>query len=294
MKSAFVLGLLKIISLLPLGGARFLGKAMGRLMVFFSTKSFTITLRNLSFCFSNQLQQTHHKTAKKRMVHLGQTFFETPILWRKSSNWLQTKIVAVEGEAYLREALASDKGTILLMPHQGNWEVLNLWMARQTPVTSLYQPPKMAALGNWIKTSREKTGASLVPTNMRGVGALLKALNNAETAFILPDQQPPRASGAFAPLFSAQALTMTLAHSLLSRSNSQALFCTALREKNGWRLYFFPADQAIYSPDQAVSLGAMNAGIEAIVGMAPEQYQWEYKRFRAQPEGSPSVYGSGV
>jgi KDO2-lipid IV(A) lauroyltransferase len=294
MKPTLFLGLMKIISLLPLGVARFFGRVMGMLMVTFSAKSFKVALRNLSLCFSSQSQQSNQKLAHKRMAHLGQTFFETPILWRKSLQWLQKSIVSVEGEAYLQEALANDRGTILLMPHQGNWEVLNLWLAQQTPITSLYQPLKMAVLGKWIKKSREKTGARLVPTNVRGVAALLKALNAGETVFILPDQQPPRSSGAFAPFFSVQALTMTLTHSLLSRSDSQALFCSALRDKNGWRLYFFPADQAIYSADQAVSLSAMNAGIESIVAMAPEQYQWEYKRFRAQPEGSPAVYGSGM
>lgn len=294
MKSALVLGLMKIISLLPLGVARFLGKVMGMAMAAFSSKSFKITLRNLSFCFPSQPQQANQQLAKKRMQHLGQAFFETPILWRKSPQWLQTKIVSVEGEAYLQQALANDKGTIMLMPHQGNWEVLNLWMAQQAPITSLYRPPRMAALGSWIKKSREKTGATLVPTNVRGVAALLKALNKCEAVFILPDQQPPRSSGAFAPLFSGQALTMTLTHSLLCRSNSQAVFCTALREKNGWRIHFLPANQAIYSDDEAVSLGAMNAGIESIVAMAPEQYQWEYKRFRAQPAGFPPIYSSGI
>jgi KDO2-lipid IV(A) lauroyltransferase len=55
-------------------------------------------------------------------------------------------------------------------------------------------------------------------------------------------------------------------------------------------LHFSPADQSIYSADQATSLEAMNAGVESIAALAPEQYQWEYKRFRAQPEGAPKIY----
>jgi KDO2-lipid IV(A) lauroyltransferase len=206
---------------------------------------------------------------------------------------LQSKIVAVEGESYLKDAIANDRGTILLIPHQGNWEVIGLWVAKQAAMTSLYQPPKNRLLGNWIKKSREQTGANLVPTNVRGVAALLKALNRGETVAILPDQQPPKASGDFAPLFGKPALTMTLAYNLLNRSNSQALFCTALREKGGWRLHFVPADQAIYSEDQAISLKAMNQGVESIAALAMDQYQWEYKRYRTQPEGCSSIYLSG-
>lgn len=294
MKSALLLGLMKIISLLPLGVARFLGKVMGMAMAAFSSKSFKITLRNLSFCFSSQSQQANQQLAKKRMQHLGQAFFETPILWRKPSKWLQTKIVSVEGEALLQEALSNDRGTILLIPHQGNWEVIGLWIAQQTAMTSLYQPAKIAALDQWIKHSREKTGANLVPTNLSGVAALLKALKRSETVAILPDQQPSRSGGEFAPLFGVQALTMTLTHNLLNRSNAQAIFCCALRDAGGWQLHFSPADPSIYQADQSESLAAMNAGVESIAALALEQYQWEYKRFRAQPEGFPPIYSSGI
>ena len=294
MKSALVLCLMKVISLFPLGAARFFGGLMGVAMAALSITSFKIVRRNLSLSYPEKTQHSIDQLAKNRMCHLGQTFFETPGLWRRPPEWLQTKIISVEGESHLQEALASDSGTILLIPHQGNWEVIGLWAAKQATMTSLYQPPKMAAIGSWIKSAREKTGADLVPTNVRGVAALLKALKRGETVAILPDQQPPKGSGDFAPLFGAQALTMTLAHNLLNRSNSQAIFCCALREKGGWRLHFVPADQAIYSEDQAVSLSAMNAGVESIVAMAPEQYQWEYKRFRAQPEGFPPIYSSGI
>jgi KDO2-lipid IV(A) lauroyltransferase len=290
MKSALVLGLMKIISLLPLGVARLLGKVIGFLMVALAAKSFNITQRNLSLCFPQQSPQANKQLAKKRMFHLGQTFFETPVLWRKSSSWLKSKIIAVEGESYLREALGNDRGTILLIPHQGNWEVIGLWISAQTAMTSLYQPPKLPALDQWIKHSREKAGAHLVPTNISGVAALLKALKKTETVAILPDQQPLKSGGDFAPLFDVQALTMTLTHNLLNRSNAQVIFCSALREAGGWRLHFSPADQSIYSADQATSLEAMNSGVESIAALAQEQYQWEYKRFRAQPEGAPKIY----
>ena len=293
MKSVLALSLLKIISLLPLGLARFFGYIMGVFMTIFATVAYKTTQQNLGHCFPDNSLKANKALATARMKHLGQAFFETPGLWRRPPGWLQSKIVAVEGESYLREAIANDRGTILLIPHQGNWEVIGLWVAKQAAMTSLYQPPKNRRLGNWIKTSREQTGANLVPTNVRGVAALLKALNLGETVAILPDQQPPKVSGDFAPLFGKSALTMTLAYNLLNRSNGQALFCTALREKGGWRLHFVPADQAIYSEDQAISLKAMNQGVESIAAQAMDQYQWEYKRYRTQPEGYPSIYSSG-
>ncbi|MEZ5504873.1 MAG: hypothetical protein R3F38_02350 [Gammaproteobacteria bacterium] len=41
---------------------------------------------------------------------------------------------------------------------------------------------------------------------------------------------------------------------------------------------------AIYDADESVSAAAMNRTIEALIRMAPEQYQWEYKRFNKRPD----------
>jgi KDO2-lipid IV(A) lauroyltransferase len=35
---------------------------------------------------------------------------------------------------------------------------------------------------------------------------------------------------------------------------------------------------------------ALNRGVETCLRVAPEQYQWSYKRFRQRPEGLPEVY----
>jgi KDO2-lipid IV(A) lauroyltransferase len=34
----------------------------------------------------------------------------------------------------------------------------------------------------------------------------------------------------------------------------------------------------------------MNAAVERLVRQHPEQYQWEYKRFKKRPDGQPKVY----
>ncbi len=294
MKQQLALVSLRLISFLPLGLARLLGRALGTLMKLFSAQPYRVAKLNLAVCQPELEDKRIEALAGQRMRHFGQTLFETPGLWRRSSTWLASKILSVEGEALLKRALDSDGGTVVLVPHQGNWEVIGLWLASRTQMTSLYQPPKMRKLETLIKSARQRTGANLVPTNTRGVAALIKALKRGETTAILPDQQPATNGGSFAPLFGLQALTMTLPSNLLKRSTSRVVFGCALREPGGWRLYFIEAPQQIYSTDQATSLRAMNSGIEAIEALAPEQYQWEYKRFRARPEGSPPIYPSGI
>jgi KDO2-lipid IV(A) lauroyltransferase len=149
MKSMIALVILRLISFLPLCIARSVGRGLGTVMCILRAKSYKVAKLNLALCYPQHSQQQIEKLAKSRMLHLGQTLFETPRLWRKSADWLHTKIIAIEGEGHLRHALDDDRGTILLVPHQGNWEVIGLWIAKQTTMTSLYQPPKLASLGGW-------------------------------------------------------------------------------------------------------------------------------------------------
>ena len=124
-----------------------------------------------------------------------------------------------------------------------------------------------------------------MPTNVRGVAGLVKALKRGETTAILPDQQPGLNSGILAPFMGVPVPTMTLVTNLINRSASRALMATALREPGGWRIHFLPVSEALYSDDQLTAVSALNQDVERIVALAPEQYQWEYKRFRVQADG---------
>lgn len=290
MRNKLILCILKSISWLPLPVARGVGKALGALIVILNLQPLRTAKINLALCYPEMSKQDIKRLSAKRMSHLAQALFETPKVWRAGNVGVGEKILAIKGLELFETLLLEGLGTILVIPHQGNWEVIGLWASQQAAMTSLYDPPRMVELDAWIKTSREQAGATLVPTNLRGVAALIKALQRGEITGILPDQQPPPNSGDFAPFLGIQTQTMTLIHKLLQRSGSRALMCTALRVRGGWEIHFLPVARQIYSDDQQTSLAALNQGVEAIIALAPEQYQWEYKRFRARPDGEPPVY----
>jgi KDO2-lipid IV(A) lauroyltransferase len=293
MKITLLLLLLKGFGWLPLSVGRFLGRTIGRVIYYFKRTPALVATINLRLCYPEMSASQIEKLCKRRMLDLGQAFIETSRVWQKPSVWLESKIVAVEGLALFQAAMADKRGTIMVAPHQGNWEALGLWISKRGKMTSLYEPPKIPKLGAWVKASREQAGATLVPTDGRGVAALLIALKRGETTAILPDQQPSDSGGIIAPFMGLETPTMTLVTKLIGRSASQALFCAAIREPGGWRLHFLPAPDGLYDADTAIAVGAMNKGVEQIIALAPEQYQWEYKRFRKQPDGR-NIYAKGL
>ena len=285
MKNKLLLLTLRGFGLLPLAVGRAVGRTIGRLIYVLGIGPVRVARINLRLCYPEMSESQREALCKGRMLEFGQAFVETPRVWSKSSTWLQNKIVGVEGMALFEAAVADPRGTLLVVPHQGNWEVVGLWVSKQTAMTSLYEPPKMPALDRWIKSSREQSGATLVHTDVRGVAALIKALKRGETSGILPDQVPTESGGIMAPFMGIPARTMTLVTNLVQRAHCQVLLCAAIREPGGWRLHFLPASEAVFSDQQEVAVAALNTDVERLVALAPEQYQWEYKRFRAQPDG---------
>ena len=119
-----------------------------------------------------------------------------------------------------------------------------------------------------------------------GVAKLLRALREGEVVGILPDQVPADGSGEFAPFFGQPAYTMTLAAKLAQRPGVR-VFCGYARRlphAAGFRAEMRELDLRCENLDAA--LAAMNHAIEDMVRECPEQYQWEYKRFRRQPDDS--------
>ncbi len=134
-------------------------------------------------------------------------------------------------------------------------------------------------------------GGQLAPTSARGVMMVYKTLRKGGVTGILPDQEPDDENSAqYVEFFGQPAYTMTLIHNLAQKSGCRLIMTTAIRVKGGFELHFFEPDADIYTDDTAVALRAMNKSIEHTVAMAPNQYQWDYKRFKTQPDPTVRHY----
>lgn len=290
--AVFTVTIIKTVGLLPLAPARALGSALGWLGWVLRSDLAKVTLRNLELCFQDMPRQERKRLARRSMMETGCLAIEICVLQRRDLAWVNRHMLAVHGEDELRAAIAAGRGMILLAPHIGNWEVLSLTLPSYGKLTALYQPPKQIYLEPLIKAAREKTGATLVPTNRRGIVKLLASLKAGGITAVLPDQNPNKGNGAFSPFFGLPAYTMTTVHGFVQRTECPVFMGMVKRVKGGFETFFFPAPEGINSEDQATSLAALNQGVEQTIAIAPAQYQWEYKRFKRRPEGEANRYES--
>lgn len=281
---------IKILAFIPFGLGHHIANLSGTLAALFNSRNYQITLENLELCLPELSADERKALAKRSLQETAKVILETAHVWTKSRAWSVQHFIRETNKALLTEALASEKPTLLLAPHLGNWEMFGPYLAEQKKITIMYLPPENEDLHQLIVTSRESVGIQLAPANRKGVLSVFKAAKNGEFIGILPDQEPDPESGEFAPFFHQPALTMTLVHKLIQRSGCNVVMGYARRIEGGFEAVFRTPDTDIYSEDSATSLAGLNRSIEACVREAPEQYQWEYKRFKQHPSGKKKVH----
>lgn len=291
-RTALAKGLLYLMAPLPLWLSQGFGALVGRMTYRIPNDIRHAADINLGLCLPELDAGQRRRLLRQYLIETGKTAMESPAMWLWGKRRIMAKVKQVSGREYLDEAMSRDKGVIFAMPHLGAWEIAALWCSKHYPMTTLYRPPTLASMGRVIRRGRERFGARLVPTDNQGVRALLQALKQGETIGILPDQEPGRGQGEFAPFFGIPAYTMTLVSRLTQKTGATVVMCYAerLARGRGYHLHFLKPPAEIADTELKLSLAALNHGVEACIRPCPAQYQWGYRRFKTRPEGESGLY----
>jgi len=285
---------LKWLSYLPLSGLHALGVFVGWFLRMAPNRARRRARENIARCFPELSTVQQQRLVNAALVETAKAFFETAALW----NWEGSRVVAlvkeVIGGEYLDQAVAKERGVIVVMPHLGSWELATIYCSYLQPMTTLYKPPRLVKLEQMMLAGRQRLGAVFMPTDTRGVRAVYQALGKRQVVGILPDQNPTPGAGIYAPFFGYPTYTITLVGRLLQRTDAQVVYAFAQRLSggNGFRLHF----RAPLKPFSGLGLEQMtsqlNADIEACIREVPAQYQWTYPRFKFTPEELAKHIGS--
>ena len=280
--------LLRLIAGLPRPVAQAAGSFIGRMSYLVDNRSAKVTRANLSLCFPGEDTET---LVKRSLIETGRTMMETPAVWLGDLGRVDGWISEVRGEALLREAIAEDRGLLILLPHTGNWELFNVFYRRYGVMTALYHPPRQAFMKAVMAEVRARHGNTMVPTTRSGLKQLFRTLTSGGTVVVLPDQVP--ASGDYVPFFGVDALTDPLGVRLCEKTGARVLGMAILRNDNGqFTVHILAPDESLYAGGRE-GLVAINTMVETCARLSLPQYQWEYKRFRERPAGEQKIYRFG-
>ncbi len=259
---------------------------IARMVWRWSEKQRRITTTNMQLCYPDLDHSAQQQLAKDSLVETVKSMFELGLIWKKYGHNIDAIIRNIHGQEVIEQALAKNHGLLLAAPHFGNWEVLNLWLSRHPGFSFLYKPPTDPKIERLLLKYRGTGGANQITADAKGVRQVLKVLKQHILA-ILPDQQPKSGQGVYAPFMGQDAYTMTLFSKVAIKTQVPVVFAVAERlpDGQGFDLHFKSAPAGIYA-DLPQSVATMNAVIADMVSINPSQYQWTYKRFSIQADGS--------
>ena len=273
---------LTLLSLISLKNIHFLGELMGFLLSILPNSARNNTKINLKLCFPNSSDQEIKVLTRKSLKETSRSLLESGKSWITFPKTGVANIIQIEGMKLVSESLSQEKGAILFTSHLGNIEVLISFLAQNFKCTILYTPAKINAVDELMKQARLLMGAEMVKADSGGVKSALKALNRGEVIIMASDQVPKKKNGIISNFFGTPALSVSLVSSLATRTESpcHSVSCIRLKKGKGYKVIFSERIEKLNTLGVPEGVNLMNTELEECIMKAPEQYAWEYKRFK--------------
>ena len=98
-----------------------------------------ITTVNIEICFPDISRERQQSLIKASLYETSMNAIDMAQCWVRSRDDLEGRISKVEGMDHLDEAVAAGKGTLVLLPHLGSWEIVSMYLSSRYKVTALYR-----------------------------------------------------------------------------------------------------------------------------------------------------------
>ena len=286
-----VLGLLWLLSWLPLAVQAAIGRGLGRLLWVLAGSRRRVALRNLELTMPEKSEAERRAIAYQNFQWIARSFLERGLLWYAPFDRLR-KLIQVEGDVGFAER---EPGAVMwLVPHFVALDVAGVasQLFQKRLVGSIYQKQSIAVFDEAIRKGRLRFDQGDVFSRHEKALPLIRAIKRGYVFFNLPDMDFGPQEAVFVPFMGVPAATL-MAPSKMARSlkmTVQPVVAEMLPGGQGYRVRFLAPWTDFPTDDPVADAARMNAWIGDEVRRNPSQYYWVHKRFKTRPPGEASLY----
>ncbi|HEY8996242.1 MAG TPA: lysophospholipid acyltransferase family protein, partial [Lacunisphaera sp.] len=195
----------------------------------------------------------------------------------------------VLGIEHLERPLSAGKGVVVLTAHFSTLEICGVFLTSHLPVCCLYREPNNPVVALPMRRHRERIAS--VAVHFDDLKGLIRALRSGHAIWYAPDQGKRTPGSEILPFFGVPAITNTATAKIAKMTGAAVVPYFARRERDGsYTLTIHPPLENYPTDDLSADAVRINRLIEENIRLAPEQYFWVHKRFKARGEGYPEVY----
>lgn len=282
--------------LLPRGWAHFVGRRLGGIAYFISTRSRRTALENLRLRLGVE-GPAAHRIAMKSMGQAGAAIVELLRAPRITRRVVERDLeVSPETRALLEELRG--RPAVIASCHLGNWEFMSLCRPLVTGAPSLIvvRPPRYPHVARLFAALRGWTGQTIV----HRAGAILRAhahlCDGGSVAMVVDVSVPPQAGAVTVDFFGVPTYTTIAPAYLAARTGAPLVFAYAgPLGRHRYRLVLQRIEVPLGAAPRETALALtrkLSSELEAAIRAHPEHWGWWLKRWNIRPEGAPGEWPS--
>lgn len=266
-----------------------IGKGIGHLLYSFPTKLKNTTRTNIKICFPELSLQQQNQIVKKNFLSLGIGLIETARAWWLPDKKLQHSF-QLNGIEHLDAAFSKGKGVIVVSPHFTSLEMMGRLLGMHYSFAAMFRAHKKSLIAYIQTRFRKNYRIHLIPRqNMR---ELLRVLNQNTAVWFAYDIDAGEKRSVFAPFFNIPTASLTTASRVAELTGAAVIAVNFYRddEKFRYEINLSPPLENFPGKNLLEDATRLNALLEKSIRHKPEQYVWQYKRFKTRPAGEKRFY----
>jgi KDO2-lipid IV(A) lauroyltransferase len=285
-----VAGVLWLLVQLPFRWRLAIGRGIGALLCRCAKKLREVTRINIETCFPEMNEAEQKQLLKKNFGSVGIAIMEMAMGWWLP-DWRLRSLVTLHGEGNIFKEIKKGRGVIALSPHFTSLELVG----RLAAIAGLsfavtYRPHKKVVISNLHSYFRRRIYARYLSRN--NIRSTVRTLKEGMTVWYAHDIDPGEKHGVFVPFFGIQTASITAVSRLAALTDAAVIPLGFYRrdDNSGYDMHFEPALDDFPKDDLIEDTARINAVLERLIRKAPDQYIWQYKRFKTRPPGESRIY----
>ena len=247
--------------------------------------------KQIAAAFPDRNNDEVQRIARASYRHLGRNAVEAVLIGRKGPEGILDMVEQVDGWEHISGARSEGRAAIGVAAHHGNWEVLGGFLAAKGFAPEVVvRGMENKLFEEYLNANRARLGIKVVRDSV-AVRQLTKSLREGGFVCLLADQGVLGLASSYVPFFGRPAKTPRGFAVFALRFDVPVCFMDMIRLPNGrFRAVFEPVEIE-RTGDREKDIDSMVARyseiLEKWVRKYPEQYFWQHRRWRRQPEGTP-------
>ena len=282
----FVLVLRLVVGLLPRRWLRAVGGGLGFVFCRFDHRRRKTALTNVQGAFPERSFEECRVIVHQAFVNLGRHVVDL-LRFDAMSVERMMKLVDIEGEERVEQALKAGRGIMFFGGHFGFWELqIMVHAARFGPIVMVARTLDNPWLESMIRQMRNRVGTRVVPRE-GAVRSLLRTLLEHQSVGMMVDQHIQDRSAVIVEFLGRPAATTSTVAALALRTRVPVIPVFALPLPGGRYRMVYEAPVELpdpASPDPVFTLTQRCSDVlERYVRHYPELWLWMHRRWRVEP-----------